>query len=92
MGQKKKADKEINSKSVVSYVSEVETQLPVQVSGFEFGLSMSQTSRYFTTWMCFLYYLEINWMPSIVRCGLHYHLFLGKVPTTYTIIDASEFY
>ena len=34
---------------------------------FRFGLSASQTSRYLTTWICFLYrqLKEIDWMPAV---------------------------
>ena len=35
--------------------------------GVRFGLSASQTSRYLTTWISFLYnhLKEINWMPAV---------------------------
>ena len=34
---------------------------------YRFGLSISQTLRYLTTWICFLYHTmkEIDWMPTV---------------------------
>ena len=34
---------------------------------FRFGLSVTQISRYLTTWICFLYHhlKEIDWIPSV---------------------------
>ena len=60
---------------------------------FRFGLSPSQTSRYLTTWICFLYHQlkEIDWMPAVdqvfetLPSG-----FKEKFPNTYAIIDGSE--
>ena len=60
---------------------------------FRFGLSASQTSRYLTTWICFLYnhLKEINWMPAVDQVvGTLPAAFREKYPTTYAIIDGSE--
>lgn len=60
---------------------------------FRFGLSISQVSRYITTWICFLYrqLLDIEWIPSIAQVfGTQPADFREKYPTTYTIIDGSE--
>lgn len=58
-----------------------------------FGLSVGTVSKYFITWVCFLYHhlKEISWMPSVdqVRATLPY-AFNDKYPTTYTIVDGSE--
>lgn len=34
---------------------------------YRFGMSASQTSRYITTWICFLYHhvKEIDWTPAV---------------------------
>ena len=60
-----------------------------------FCLSMSQASRYFTTWISFLYHhlKEINWMPSTDQVWATMpSIFKEKYPTTYAIIDASEIF
>ena len=60
---------------------------------FRFGLSTSHTSRYITTWVCFLYHhlKEIDWMPSVNQVwGTLPTAFKEKFPTTYAIIDGSE--
>ena len=60
---------------------------------FRFGLSVSQVSRYITTWVCFLYrqLQEIDWIPSIAQVyGTQPTEFREKFPTTYGIIDGSE--
>ena len=58
-----------------------------------FGISKTLVSRYFTTWVCFLYQHlnEIQWMPSVeqVRATLP-KAFHDKYETTFAIIDASE--
>jgi len=58
-----------------------------------FGVSMPQASRYFATWICFLYhhFNEINWLPSVQQVWAT--LLSGykeKYPTTFAIIDSSE--
>lgn len=60
---------------------------------FRFGLSVSQVSRYITTWICFLYreLRDIEWIPSIAQVfGTQPADFREKFPTTYAIIDGSE--
>ena len=60
---------------------------------FRFGLSATQTSRYLTTWICFLYnqLKEINWMPTVDQVlGTLPSAFKEKFPTTFAIIDGSE--
>jgi len=62
---------------------------------FRFGLSISQASRYFTTWVCFLYHhiKEINWTPSTDQVWATLPpIFKERYPTTYVIIDASEIF
>lgn len=67
--------------------------LTEQDLAFRFGISTSTVSRYFITWICFLYnhLKEIEWCPPAeqVACTLP-HAFKQKYPTTYIIIDASE--
>ncbi len=69
--------------------------LTEQDLAFRFGISTSTVSRYFITWVCFLYnhFKEIEWCPSAdqVACTLP-HAFKVKYPTTYIIIDASELF
>ena len=58
-----------------------------------FGLSTSLTSRYLTTWICFLYQhlKEIDWMPTVEQVlGTLPDSFRKKYPTTFAIIDGSE--
>ena len=60
---------------------------------FRFGLSKSQVSRYFTTWISFLYHhlKEIHWMPTVDQVlGTLPSEFKKKFPKTYAIIDGSE--
>ena len=70
--------------------------LTEQDLAFRFGISTSTVSRYFITWICFLYnhLKEIEWCPSaeqVVASTLP-HAFKQKYPTTYMIIDASELF
>ena len=54
---------------------------------------MGLVSRYFTTWVCFLYQQlkEINWSPEVDQVLATQPIaFKEKYPTTYSIIDASE--
>ena len=60
---------------------------------FRFNLSSSQTSRYLTTWICFLYHhmKEIDWMPTVHQVtGTLPTAFRERFPTTYAIIDGTE--
>ena len=69
--------------------------LSEQDLAFRFGLSTSTVSRYFITWVCFLYnhLKEIDWSPSIEQvAGTLPHIFKVKYPSTYIIIDASELF
>ena len=60
-----------------------------------FGVSTSTVSRYFITWVTFLYshLREIDWMPDPqqVKITLPY-IFRERYPTTYLIIDAAKFF
>ena len=49
------------------------THLMLKDLSFRFGLSVTQISRYLTTWICFLYE-EIDWMPSVEQV-------MGTMPT-----------
>ena len=60
---------------------------------FRFGISASQTSRYISTWICFLFHhlKEIDWLPTVNQVkGTLPTTFREKFPTTYAIIDGSE--
>ena len=60
-----------------------------------FGISTGLVSKYFITWVCFMYqYLkEIDWTPSKEQVAATLPIsFKEKYPTTYSIIDASEVY
>ena len=58
-----------------------------------FDVSVSVVSKYFITWVCFLYshLNEIEWMPVVeqVKDTIPYG-FKEKYPNTYIMIDASE--
>ncbi len=60
---------------------------------FRFGIAASTVSKYFITWVCFLYshLKEINWMPDVEQIKATLPLaFRDQYSSTYTIIDASE--
>lgn len=60
-----------------------------------FGISVSTVSKYFITWICFLYchLEEINWMPSVEQVKPTMpQIFKEKYPNTYAIIDATELF
>lgn len=60
-----------------------------------FNVSVSTVSKYFITWVCFLYshLKEVQWMPDVkqVKCTLPL-AFKESYNNTYTIIDASEIF
>ena len=62
---------------------------------YRFGVAVSVISKYFITWVCFLYchLREVEWMPSVeqVRGSLP-SSFKEKYPNTYIILDASELF
>ena len=60
---------------------------------YRFGISVGTVSKYFVTWVCFLYHTfrDISWMPSVEQVkGTLPHAFKDKYPDTYTIVDGSE--
>ena len=62
---------------------------------FHFGVYTSTVSRYFITWICFLYnhLKEIEWCPTADQVASTLpHALKQKYPTTYIIIDASEIF
>ena len=62
---------------------------------FRFGISSSSVSRYFITWVCFLFHQlnELNWYPSTDQVkGTMPTVFQEKYPSTVAIIDASEIF
>ena len=63
--------------------------------GQRFGISVSTVSKYFITWVCFLYHhlREVDWMPDVdqVKATLP-HAFKHRYPTTYIIVDGSEIF
>jgi len=60
---------------------------------YRFGLAVSVVSKYFITWVCFLYnhLREVDWMPTAeqVKATLP-HVFKEKYANTFIIIDGSE--
>jgi len=67
--------------------------LAVKYLAFRFGISIGLVSKYFTTWVCFLYrqLKELNWSPEVDQVFATQPMaFKEKYPTTYCIIDASE--
>ena len=62
---------------------------------FRFQVSTTTVSRYFITWVCFLYneLKEANWFPTKEQvAGTLPHSFRLKYPNTMAIIDASEIF
>ena len=62
---------------------------------FRFGVSSTSVSRYFITWICFLYHQlnELEWYPSTEQVkGTMPMVFREKYPSTVAIIDASEIF
>ena len=63
--------------------------------GYRFGICTSIVSKYFITWVCFLYchLREVEWMPTVqqVKACLP-HSFKEKYCNTYAIIDGSEIF
>ena len=60
-----------------------------------FGISTSLVSKYFITWVCFMYQhlKEIDWTPSLEQVAATLPCaFQEKYSTTYSIIDASEIF
>jgi hypothetical protein len=60
-----------------------------------FGISKSLVSKYFITWICFLYshLKEINWTPLAEQVAATLPAaFRDKYPMTYSILDASELF
>ena len=67
--------------------------LSVRDIAFRFQISSTTVSRYFITWVCFLYQelREIEWFPSKDQvAGTLPFSFRERYPTTVSIIDASE--
>ena len=61
----------------------------------QFGISVSSVSKYFITWIHFLYHhlTEINWMPTVSQLKATLpHAVKENYPLTYAIIDASKFF
>ena len=60
---------------------------------YRFGVAVSVVSKYFITWVCFMYchLREVEWMPSVEQVqGTLPFSFKEKYPNTYIILDASE--
>ena len=63
--------------------------------GYRFQISQATVSRYFVTWVCFLYQQlrEIEWFPSKEQVlGTLPHAFYEKYPTTVALLDATEIF
>ena len=60
---------------------------------YRFGLAVSVVSKYFITWVCFLYnhLCEVDWMPTAeqVKATLP-HVFKEKYAKTFIVIDGNE--
>ena len=77
------------------FMTLVKLQLDLKVIdiAFHFNISTAFVSRYFTTWICFLYHhlKEIDWMPSVKQVeGTLSSAFREKYPSTHCIIDGSD--
>ena len=69
--------------------------LNIEDLAFRFQISTSTISRYFITWIAFLYneLKEIPWFPTKEQvAGTLPYAFRAKYPTTVAIIDASEIF
>ena len=67
--------------------------LPEKDLACRFGISTASVSRYFITWVCFMYHhlKAIDWCPTAEQvAGTLPNAFKEKYPTTYMIIDATE--
>lgn len=67
--------------------------LPFKDLAFRFRISKGLVSRYFTTWVCFIYQQlkEIHWSPEVDQVFATQPIaFKERYPTTYCIIDAGE--
>ena len=98
-GSKERVSKRRRSQKLTSknqlflMLVKLKLNLKLKDLSLRFGISSSQTSRYITTWICFLYHhlKEIDWMPSVSQVlGTLPTTFKEKFPTTYAIIDGSE--
>ena len=81
----------------IFFLTLVKLRLNVRVMdlAYRFRLSVSQTSKYLTTWICFLYHhlQETDWVPTVEQVkGTLPTGFKEKYSTTYAINDASEIY
>ena len=90
----KKRSKKIDTKNQL-FLTLVKLRLdfPIKDLAIRFGLSTGLTSKYITTWICFLYHHlnEIDWMPTVEQVwATQPAVFKDKFPTTYVIIDGSE--
>ena len=80
---------------LVMTLMKLRLNLKVLDLSFRFGVSPTVVSRYFTTWICFLYHhlKEIDWMPSVQQVtGTLPPAFREHFPTTDAIIDGSEIF
>ena len=62
---------------------------------YRFGIAVSVVSKYFITWVCFLYnqFREIEWKPDVDQVkGTLPYVFKKKYPNTYIILDASKIF
>ena len=69
--------------------------LRVKDIAFRFGISIGLVSKYFTTWICFMYHhlKEINWSPSAEQVVATLPIaFKERYPSTFGIIDDSEIF
>ena len=59
---------------------------------YRFGISTSTVSKYFITWVCFLYchLREIEWMPTVEQVKACLPHSFKKYCDTYAIIDGTE--
>lgn len=93
---KKQRTRKLNSVNQL-FLTLVKLRLNLKLKdlAFRFGLSTSQTSRYLTTWICFLYkhLSELDWMPTVKQvAGTLPSAFRDKYASTYAIIDGTEIF
>jgi len=83
--------KKLSSLNELLLTSILRLNLKEKDLAYRLKLAISIVSKYFITWICFLYHYlsEIDWMPSQ---GYTAVCFLENYPSTCIILDASEIF
>ena len=93
--QKKRCMKLDSFNQLFMTLVKLKLDLNIRDMAYRFQISKTTVSRYFITWVCFLYneLKEVAWFPSKEQvAGTLPHSFREMYPTTVAIIDASEIF